>query len=182
MIKKAVQLFILLFIIQFANAQQTKLRYKIIHADSLTPIPYATLQVANKTSAAITDNSGIAQLEVFKGDTLLIRALGFFPMQIVVDQLNTTGVIRILLIPKSFQIAEVTIKGIRNKDELKMAILRMRIEEKQKDIPGIKSYHGPMKRPPAGAMSPISMIYESNWAKKQRSKKWAKSIIMPEIK
>lgn len=182
MIKKAVQLFVFLFIIQIANAQQTKLRYKIIHADSLTPIPYATIQVANKTSAAITDNSGIAQLEVFKGDTVLIRALGFLPIQQVVDHLNTEGVIRILLIPKSFQIGEVTIKGIRNRDELKMAILRMRIEEKQKDIPGLKSYHGPMKKPAAGVMSPITMIYESDWAKKQRSKKWAKTIIMPQIK
>ena len=91
-------------------------------------------------------------------------------------------VIRVLLIPKIFQINEVTIKGIRNKDELKMAILRMRVEEKQKDLPGLKSYHGPMKKPEASIMSPISMIYESEWAKKQRAKKWAKTLIMPQIK
>jgi hypothetical protein len=76
----------------------------------------------------------------------------------------------------------VTIKGITNKDELKMAILRMRIEENQKDIPGLKNYHGSMKKPAAGIMSPITMIYESQWAKKQRAKKWSKSIIMPSIK
>ena len=89
---------------------------------------------------------------------------------------------RIYMIAKNFNLKEVTIKGISNKEELKMAILRMRIEEKQKDLPGLKSYHGPLKRPPAGPMSPITMIYESEWAKKKRAKKWSKSILMPSIK
>jgi hypothetical protein len=39
-----------------------------------------------------------------------------------------------------------------------------------------------MKKPEASIMSPISMIYESEWAKKQRAKKWAKTLIMPQIK
>jgi|688.fasta_scaffold02897_18 hypothetical protein len=180
--KKAIILFYFLFSLLLANAQQTKLRYKIIHADSLSPIPFATLQVTNRLSSAITDQSGIAQLDVSKGDTVFIRALGFYPIKFQVENLNADAVIRVLLIPKTFQINEVTIKGIRNKDELKLAILRMRVEEKQKDLPGLKSYHGPMKKPEASIMSPISMIYESEWAKKQRAKKWAKTLIMPQIK
>lgn len=182
MAKSIITIFYFLFSISFVFSQQTKQRFKVIHADSLSAIPYATLQVIHKTQTAITDQTGIAQIDVSIGDTVLIRALGYFPMQVVINNFEMPPVYRALLIPKSFNIKEVTIKGIRTKDELKMAILKMRIEEKQKDIPGIKSYHGPMKRPAAGAMSPISMIYESEWAKKQRAKKWSKNLIMPQIK
>lgn len=182
MSKKLITIFYFLFSFFFVNAQQTKQRFKVIHADSLSPIPYATLVVLHKSSTAITDLTGISQIDVSIGDTVLIRALGFFPMQVVISNLEMPPVFRALLIPKSFNIKEVTIKGIRTKDELKMAILKMRIEEKQRDIPGIKLYHGSMKKPPAGAMSPISMIYESEWAKKQRAKKWSRNLIMPQIK
>ena len=104
--KKTIILFYFLFSLFLANAQQTKLRYKIIHADSLSPIPFATLQVINRTSSAITDHSGIAQLDVSKGDTVFIRALGFYPIKLQVDDLNSDMVIRVLLIPKIFQINE----------------------------------------------------------------------------
>ncbi len=182
MANRILYFFILLFSTSFLNAQQTKQRFKVIHSDSLSIIPFATLQVLHKSNTSITDDSGIAQIDVSVGDTVLIRALGFFPMQIPIGDLNIPPVYRVLLIPKQFNIKEVTIKGIRTKDELKMAILRMRIEEKQKDLPGIKSFHGPMKKAPAGFNSPITMIYETEWAKKQRAKKWAKALIMPQIK
>ncbi len=182
MAKRVLTIFYFLFSFFFVSAQQTKQRFKVIHADSLSAIPYATLQVIHKTNTAITDETGIAQLDVSIGDTVLIRALGYFPMQVVINNFEMPPVYRALLIPQSFNIKEITIKGIRTKDELRMAILKMRIEEKQKDIPGIKSYHGSMKKPAAGPMSPISMIYEAEWAKKQRAKKWGKNLIMPQIK
>lgn len=182
MVKKTITLFIFLFSVYIGTAQQTKQRFKVIHADSLTAISYATLQVVHKTTSAITDDSGIAQIDISIGDTVLIRALGYFPIQVVVGSLEMPPVYRALLIPKVFNIKEVTIKGISTKDELKMAILRMRIEERQKDLPGLKTYHGPMKKTAAGPMSPISMIYETEWAKKQRAKKWSKNLIMPQIK
>lgn len=182
MAKRILCILFLLFSISQLSAQQTKQRFKVINSDSLSAIPYATLQVLHKSTTGITDETGIAQLDVAIGDTVLVRVLGYFPMQIIIADLKMPPVYRVLMRPQEFNIKEVTIKGIRTRDELKMAILRMRIEEKQKDIPGIKTYHGPLKRPPAGFNSPITMIYESDWAKKQRSKKWAKSIIMPQIK
>ena len=121
-------------------------------------------------------------LDIFNGDTVLVNSIGYFPTQLVYSTNNALPVLRIYMVPKNINLKEVTIKGISSKEELKMAILRMRIEEKQKDMPGLKTYHGPMKKPAAGVMSPISMIYESQWAKKQRAKKWSKSLIMPSIK
>ncbi len=163
-------------------AQQTKQRFKVIDADSLRGIPFATIQVLNKSIVQITDYSGIAQVDIAVSDTVLIKALGYFPIKLVISSLQMPPVYRVLMLPQSIDIQEVTIKGIRSKEELKMAILKMRVEEKQKDLPGLKTYHGPLKRPPAGPMSPITMIYETEWAKKKRAKKWSKSLIMPQIK
>lgn len=179
---KTVYLLFLLFCSLSLNAQQTKQRFKVLDTDSLKGIPFATIQVLNKSSVQITDYSGIAQIDVAISDTLLIKALGYFSIKLVITTLQMPPVYRVLMIPQAIDIQEVTIKGIRSKEELKMAILKMRVEEKQKDLPGLKTFHGPLKRPPAGPMSPITMIYETEWAKKKRAKKWSKSLIMPQIK
>lgn len=182
MYNKLIIFFFLLSFCIHTNAQQTKQRVKIMQTDSSIAIPYANIQLKNKSSVFMADENGFAMLDIFNGDTILVNSIGYFPTQLVFSTNNALPVMRIYMVQKNINLKEVTIKGISNKDELKMAILRMRIEEKQKDIPGLKSYHGPMKKPAAGVMSPISMIYESQWAKKHRAKKWSKSIIMPSIK
>jgi hypothetical protein len=173
---------ILFLLLTSGHAQRTKQRIKIMQSDSSIGIPYVNIQLKNKSDAFIADENGFAMIDVSLGDTILFSSLGYFPTSLVYSNLNPEPVMRIYMIAKNFNLKEVTIKGISNKEELKMAILRMRIEEKQKDLPGLKSYHGPLKRPPAGPMSPITMIYESEWAKKKRAKKWSKSILMPSIK
>ena len=180
--QKLTLLFLLLTICIHTNAQQTKQRVKIMQTDSSVAIPYANIQLKNKSTVFMADENGFAMLDIFNGDTILINSIGYFPAQLVYSTNNALPVLRIYMVPKNINLKEVTIKGISSKEELKMAILRMRIEEKQRDMPGLKTYHGPMKKPAAGVMSPISMIYESQWAKKQRAKKWSKSLIMPSIK
>ena len=180
--QKLTLLFLLLSFCILTNAQQTKQRVKIMQTDSSVAIPYANIQLKNKSTVVMADENGFAMLDIFNGDTILINSIGYFPTQLVYTTNNALPVLRIYMVPKNINLKEVTIKGISSKEELKMAILRMRIEEKQRDMPGLKTYHGPMKKPAAGVMSPISMIYESQWAKKQRAKKWSKSLIMPSIK
>ncbi len=180
--KQRIFLSILFFYCLPIFAQQTKQRVKVLQSDSSIAIPYANILIKNKNAAFICDEHGYAMIDVSNGDTLLINSVGYFSTQVVFSNNNSLPVWRIYMVQKNIQIKEVTIKGISTKEDLKMAILRMRIEEKQKDLPGLKSYHGPIKRPPAGPMSPISMIYESEWAKKQRAKKWSKNLIMPSIK
>jgi hypothetical protein len=180
--QKLTLLFLLLSFCIHTNAQQTKQRVKIMQTDSSVAIPYANIQLKNKSTVFMADENGFAMLDIFNGDTILVNSIGYFPTQLVYSTNNALPVLRIYMVPKNINLKEVTIKGISSKEELKMAILRMRIEEKQKDMPGLKTYHGPMKKPAAGVMSPISMIYESQWAKKQRAKKWSKSLIMPSIK
>lgn len=182
MIKKAVIGILFLLSVHFASAQLTKQRVKIMQVDSSIAVPYANIQIKNKSAVFMADENGFAMLDLANGDTIVINALGYYSLQTVYSINQSSPVLRIYLLPRNIKIQEVTIRGIRTKDDLKMAILRMRIEEKQRDLPGLKSYHGPLKRPPAGPLSPISMIYESEWAKKKRAKKWSKSIIMPQIK
>ncbi len=175
---------ILLFIFSVSTlfAQQTKQRFKVMHSENLSPIPYVSIQVLHKNNAMFADETGFAMLDISIGDTLTFQSIGYYPTQVVISNLSMPPVFRVMLTPKQINLKEVTIKGIRTKDELKMAILRMRIEEQRKDLPGIKSYHGPLKQSPAGFNSPITFIYETEWAKKQRAKKWAKTLIMPQIK
>lgn len=180
--KQRIILSILFFYCLPVFAQQTKQRVKVLQSDSSIAIPYANILIKNKAKAYVCDEQGNAMIDVSNGDTLIINSVGYFSAQLVYTNSIVVPVWRIYLLQKNIQLKEVTIKGINTKEDLKMAILRMRIEEKQKDLPGLKSYHGPMKRPPAGPMSPISMIYESEWAKKQRAKKWSKNLIMPSIK
>ncbi len=181
--QKATKLILLNIIISSTLfAQQTKQRFKVMHSENLSPIPYVSIQVLHKNNAMFADETGFAMLDVSIGDTLTFQSIGYYPTQVIINNLNMPPVLRVMLTPKQINLKEVTIKGIRTKDELKMAILRMRIEEQRKDLPGIKSYHGPLKQSPAGVMSPITLIYETDWAKKQRAKKWAKTLIMPQIK
>lgn len=181
--QKATKLILLNIIISSTLfAQQTKQRFKVMHSENLSPIPYVTIQVLHKNNAMFADETGFAMIDVSVGDTLTFQSIGYYPTQVIINNLNMPPVFRVMLTPKQINLKEVTIKGIRTKDELKMAILRMRIEEQRKDLPGIKSYHGPLKQSPAGVMSPITLIYETEWAKKQRAKKWAKTLIMPQIK
>ncbi len=180
--KQKIILIIFLFLYLPSLAQQTKQRVKVMQNDSSIAVPYANILIKNKSQAFICDEHGYAMIDVSNGDTLIINSVGYFSTQLVYSSNTVLPVWRIYLVQKNIQLKEVTIKGISTKEDLKMAILRMRIEEKQKDMPGLKSYHGPLKRPPAGPMSPITMIYESQWAKKQRAKKWSKSLIMPSIK
>lgn len=180
--QKNIILFLLIFFCTQVIAQQTKQRVKVMQSDSSIAVPYANILIKNKSQAFICDEHGYALIDVSNGDTLIINSVGYFSTRLVYSTNTVLPVWRIYLVQKNIQLKEVTIKGISTKEDLKMAILRMRIEEKQKDLPGLKSYHGPLKRPAAGPMSPITMIYESQWAKKQRAKKWSKNLVMPSIK
>lgn len=153
-----------------------------MQSDSADAIPFATIKLKNKQQTFLANENGFAHVKAHSGDTLQISAIGFFPIEIEFNLTRVAPIFRIHLLAKNINLKEVTIKGIATKEELKLAILRMRIEEKQKDIPGIKTFHGPIRKQAAGVMSPISMIYESEWAKKSRAKKWSKSLIMPQIK
>lgn len=174
-------IFILLFSLD-AFAQQTSQPIKIMQADSAEAVPFATIKLKNKQKVYVADERGFALIQASNMDTLQISAIGYFPIEIPFESVRNASVYRIYLLSRNINLKEVTIKGIGSKEELKLAILKMRIEEKQKDIPGLKTYHGPFRKPPPTLMNPISLIYESDWAKRKRSKNWAKSIVVPEIK
>lgn len=180
--KKLILHFIFLFFCTSAFSQKTTLRIRIIDTDSLTPIPFASIS-NNKGIAYLTDDKGALLIDWNLKDTMVIRALGYHPREMVLNDYNSQNLIRIELKAQAYLLPSATIKGISTKDDLKRAILKMRIKENPyADIKGTNFYKGPFVAPPPTAMNPISLIYNTDWAKRKRSKNWAKSIFVPEMK
>lgn len=180
--KLSIILISLIFFCLEIYSQEISQPIKIMQTDSADAVPFATIKLKNKPQVYVADEKGFALIKASKNDTLQVSAIGYFPIELPFILTQNTSVFRIYLLSRNINLKEVTIKGIGTKEELKLAILRMRIEEKQKDIPGLKTYHGPFRKPPPTILNPISLIYETDWAKQRRSKKWSKSIIIPEIK
>lgn len=108
---------------------------------------------------------------------MIVRALGYAPRYMILEGYNTNNLIRIELKALAYVLPpSATIKGISNKQELKQAILRMRVKENPyADIKGTNFYKGPFIPPKPTAMNPISLIYSTDWAKRQRSKNGPKT-------
>ena len=171
-----------MFLASIVFAQKTTLRIRIIDTDSLQPIPYASIS-NSKGLAYLSDEKGAIIVDWNLKDTMVVRALGYAPRYMILEGYNTNNLIRIELKALAYELPSATIKGISNKQELKQAILRMRVKENPyADIKGTNFYKGPFLAPKPTAMSPISLIYSTDWAKRQRSKKWSKNLIIPQIK
>lgn len=171
----------------FAQAQGLVLRIRVMSADSLVAIPFASVQINSSGLAKISDEQGFLQMNARVGDTLKFRAVGYFAENYVVYTTELPPVIRVLLQPQSYYIKGATITGIRNKEELKQAIMRMRVPENPyAEIPGLETYKGPFVAASPTIMNPISftasLIYNSEWATRNRAKRWQKTVFIPDFK
>jgi hypothetical protein len=176
-------LFSFLILSHFTLAQSLVLRIRVMSADSLAAVSFASVQINRNGIAKISDEQGFMQIDARVGDTLNFRAVGYFPENYVVYTTDLPPVIRVLLQPQSYTIKGATITGIRNKEELKQAIMRMRVPENPyADIPGLKTFKGPFVAAPPSIMNPISLIYSTDWAKRNRSKRWQKTVNIPDFK
>lgn len=179
---KSIKLILILLLLNFKIfAQVTTIRIKVIDTDSLKPIPFASIS-NTKGLAYILDDKGAIIVDWKLNDTMIVRALGYHERAIVLSNYNIQNLIRIELKPQSYILPTATVKGISSKEELKRAILKMRvIENPYADIKGTNFYKGPFVTAPPTIMNPISLIYSTKWARKQRSKKWSKTSIRPKI-
>jgi hypothetical protein len=160
-----------------------ELRVKVISVDSLRAIPFATVSVFSKAINVLCDENGFAQLDVRVGDTLVVRGIGYYSQEVIINSPQLPPVFRVLLEPQVYKLAEATISGIKNREELKRAIIKMRVAENPyANIKGLEKYQGPFEPSSVTFMSPITLIYQSDFAKRNRAKRWQKNVFIPNFK
>ena len=166
---------LLLLFTMHAFSQKATIRIKVIDTDSLKSIPFASIS-NSRGLAYVLDEKGAIIVDWNLNDTMFVRALGYHERAIVLTDYNIQNLLRIELKPQSYLLPSATVKGISSKEELKRAILKMRaIENPYADIKGTHFYKGPFVSAPPSIMNPVSLIYNTKWARKQRSKNWSKS-------
>lgn len=97
---------------------QATLRGQIRNAQDLSPLPFATVFLANTTRGATTDDQGrfvLANVPVGKSD-LVVSYVGFHPFKLTI-QTDEAKFYRIGLQPDAEQLAEVTVRARRPPDK-----------------------------------------------------------------
>ena len=137
-------LFVFFFFIFFfskSQAQDINIRVRVLDGDSLKAIPFSNIQLRPINRSVVTDENGFAMFKVKIGDTLIVTSLGYYSDNYIIYTGQLPPIVNIKLKAHNYTLSEATIKGIRTPEDLKKAILRMRIQEDpDMEIIGIKSF------------------------------------------
>lgn len=128
----------------FCMAQQKKVQKDslvevsgvTLTADSLRGIPGVSVLVKNQNRGTVTNDQGVFSIVVFKGDTLIFRAIGFKQKEVKVPdtlQGNFYGIAQPLSQDTTY-LPLTTIHPYPTREEFENAFLHWKIPENQYDI------------------------------------------------
>ena len=174
---------------------------QIIHADSLSPIPLATISIKRTKKGIICDSLGVFHLQVQQYDTLRISALGYRKIEWAIPLIinpDFPPFFQIKLEDISYLLDEVEIYALGSWDDFKDEFLKTKITDKNPISKNITSQLAPYntKKPnvvPAryrpkreGEMGVVSAIFaptdflHNKFSKSEKSKKKLAKIIRNE--
>lgn len=174
---------------------------QIIHADSLTPIPLATISIKRTKKGIICDSVGVFHLQVQQYDTLRISALGYKKIEWAIPLIinpEFPPFFQIKLEDISYLLDEVQIHALGTWDEFKDEFLKTKIVDKNPISKNITDQLAPYntKKPnivPAqyrpkreGKMGVVSAIFaptdflHNKFSKSEKAKKKLSKIIRNE--
>ncbi|MDE5418414.1 carboxypeptidase-like regulatory domain-containing protein [Labilibaculum sp. DW002] len=174
---------------------------QIIHADSLSPIPLATVSIKRTKKGIICDSLGIFHLQVQQYDTLRISALGYKKIEWAIPLIinpEFPPFFQIKLEDISYLLDEVEIYALGTWDEFKDEFLKTKLTDKNPISKNITNQLAPYntKKPnvvPAqyrpkreGKMGVVSAIFaptdflHNKLSKSEKSKKKLSKIIRNE--
>lgn len=105
---------LLAFLPRISTAQLTRVRGKVLDAESGEPLPYITVSVKGQTVGTITNERGVYFLETCKpADTLLFASVGYESQQHPVQR-GKFNKLNISLQPSSIQMEAVVVTRERN--------------------------------------------------------------------
>ncbi|HEX6333668.1 MAG TPA: hypothetical protein VFZ78_05550 [Flavisolibacter sp.] len=78
------KLFLLVSVIAFS--QQT--RFRIVNAETGSPVSYATVKMLTRPGGAVASGSGTFRMEIRQHDTILVTYVGFAPLKIAGAQVR----------------------------------------------------------------------------------------------
>jgi hypothetical protein len=108
-------LFILIFLGQFAFAQDITLRGKVVDANQNTIIAFATLGIAGKIGTVSNEN-GEFELHVpatMHKDSLIVSSIGYFNQTIAIIDIENPSAFNIALTPRAYFLGEIAILKAR---------------------------------------------------------------------
>ena len=175
---------------------------QILHSESLTPVPLATITIKRTRKGIICDSLGIFHLQIKQYDTLRISALGYKPIDWEVPYVfnpDSPPFFQIKLEDISYLLNEVDIYALGTWDEFKEDFIKSKLVEKDpinKDImkqlapyntkePNIVPAQYRPKNEKMGVLaaiqSPTNFLF-SKLSKSEKSKKKISKIIRNEAK
>ncbi len=178
-------LFFTIFFIFFSPdsiAQTYTVKGAVFSKADNTSIPYATIAHKSTGIGILANENGTFRINNvhIPGDTLLISAIGYRNIEWVANLSDTNLMQYIYLQALIYHLQTAEIKGIRSPEQLRQAILNMKLAKEPPKLQGVKQYKGSLHPQAPTVMSPISLIYNSKMARKHRAKKWSTQITMPE--
>ncbi|UJH66743.1 carboxypeptidase-like regulatory domain-containing protein [Allomuricauda sp. SCSIO 65647] len=119
-------------------AQSDFLQGKLIDAQTIEPVAFATVRVKGRAIGVISNLDGSFRIpQKFKkyGDTLEISSMGYEKRQILISTLPADKVQRIYLQPGVFELQEAVVRAKRKRRLSARAIVRRAIENIPKNYP-----------------------------------------------
>jgi hypothetical protein len=116
---------------------------RAVTSDSLKPVPYAHVINFNSGGTAVTSETGEFSLLVTIGDSVRVSAVGFHTEWIKIPETDKNEIlIEILMVPKIYELKEVTVSKYRHIDEFKKAFLELKLPDNKPElqITGLSKY------------------------------------------
>ena len=105
----------------------------VINDEDNTAVAYAGILNYSQRLSIITDSSGMAHLDVYSGDTLVLQCMGYFMHKYIVPEDGLVDTLSIELPIRKYEIAEVRYLHFRNYTDFKKAVLELEMPETELD-------------------------------------------------
>ena len=133
-VNRVVCMGILLFILMPVQGQQINFsrdyaRGRIIDDSTGKSIPFVHIYNESQRRGYISNEEGIFRIPVSKGDTLVLSSLGYLGKVVFISDSYILSVFTINLIPRVYEIDEVTVKAFKSYEDFKDQFLSLKLPE-----------------------------------------------------
>jgi hypothetical protein len=124
---KSLYLFILVFLPAVVAAQSGNLKGRIVDESTGTPVEYGIVLEYSRQVSTYSDRQGQFTVETFKGDTVVLSALGYYYCKVIVTDslLHVTGPVIFKVSPRLYEISEARIVSLGTYSEFRKNFINL---------------------------------------------------------
>lgn len=129
-------LFLLTGLSAFAQKQIVQFSGYVKDVESGSIVPYAAVYIQNKNQGTITGPDGFFTFAAAKGDTILIKSLGYKPFKVVIpEDLESTSFSKEVLLERDIiELQGVTIRPLPEPNQLRQAMINLDIPDNMAEL------------------------------------------------